>query len=301
MGNIYNIILSMFMLIGVGAFSKKYSLLSENSVKELSKFIINVIIPSLIILSFQREFDKKILQNSSTIIIFSFIYILFLLVFYFALFSGVEKSKRSVVIFLSVFTNTVYMGFPVVYQIWGDLGIFYAAVFNFVHAVFLWTIGVNLLKGGNDKLQLKKLINIPMMTMAVGFVMFFFSIKLPVFLTSTFKMLGSASTPLAMIVVGYSLASMEKNNIFQRKILVMAVFKLFIMPIALIFLCKFINLDKMILGIILIESAMPCPANSVLMARTYNADYHLVSKGVFISTLLSVISIPLIIFIFEKI
>lgn len=300
MGGVFNLVLSILLLMGVGYFIKKVDFISETTIKELSKLVINVIVPTLIIISFSRDFSGKLLQNGYSIILFAAFYFIFVFYYYRILYIFMGKEKREVMVFLSMFANTVYLGFPVIYEVVGEIGIFYAVIYNFVHTVFLWTLGVSLVSHEKKKLEFKNILTPPVLAMMAGLVMFSFSIKLPIFIANSFKILGGAATPLAMIVVGYTLASLEKNNLFQGKLILMSISKLFVLPAVVIFVLSYFKFDKDIAGVLVLQSSMPCSTLAVLIARKFKSDYHLVSQAVFISTLFSILSIPFAVYLYQK-
>ena len=300
MNGVFNLVLSILLLISVGYFSKKFNFISETTVRELSRLVINVIVPALIIISFSRDFSKKILFNSSNIIIVAFFYFILSFSYYWIFYKFFEKDKRKVMVFLSLFSNTVYLGFPVIYEVIGEIGIFYAVVYNFVHTVFLWTLGVSLINKDHEKWNIKNIITPPVIAMMIGTLIFLFSFKLPLFITNSLKILGSAATPLAMIVVGYTLASLERSNFFQIKLLLMSLSKLILLPLIILLVLTQLSFDKDISGVILLEASMPCSTLTVIMARKFKSDYHTVSQAVFVSTLFSLISIPMVVYLYEK-
>lgn len=294
----------LFILLLIGFVLKKTNIMSDELGKGLSTLIIYATLPALVITSMNYEFSKDMLSNSLMILFIGFfIYsgtillsILFTKIFH------TQNPQTGVYKFLIIFSNVGFMGYPVVELVFGKIGVFYAAIFNLWFNVLLWTVGVFLVNSNDNKIRIKSLINPGTISVIIGFTLFIFSIKLPQPLYISLNKLGSTTTPMSMLVVGSLLGDAKFKEIFlNTKLIVISLLRLFIIPITILLILSLFDLNEMIIGIPVLICAMPCAANCAIFARRYDSDYRLASQGVFLSTLMSIFTIPLIIYLLSVI
>lgn len=304
-------VIVLFLLIVIGYVIKKMKVISNDMNKDLSNLVMNVALPAFIITAMNFSFSPEVLIKSGKLIIISVgVYILVIL-FSFGLtkFMGIKGTDRDIFQYAIIFSNVGYMGYPVIRALMGDEGVFYAALYNLPFNILIWTFGVHILTRNNKKtiqneldskksLDVKKFINPGMIAVIIGFILFLFSINLPYSIFRTLELVGSLTTPLAMIFIGSILADVKITDVFTtRKNFMICGIRLVILPILVIVILKSIGLGNYLLAIPAIITSMPVAANAAIMAAKFNNDYHLASKMVFLSTFFSVFTIPLIVLI----
>ena len=296
----------IFLLIMIGFIARKKSIVTDDMIKTFTDFVMKVTLPLFIIVSMDNEFSKdKIVFSGMIILISIFTYIF--KVFLSKLFIKYTKPldiQKGVYRFLIIFSNAGFMGYPISYAVYGDDGIFYAAMLNISYNVLVWTLGVSLLskdsskKGGKFK---EVLMNPGIFSVFIGLIIFLTPLTIPKILSEPMSMVGNMTTPLAMIVVGGILGGTKIGGAFKNKRLIAASFiRLLVTPLFILFVLIPLNLPKIVIGITVIVDAMPCAANTAIFARKYNADYCLASQGVFLSTLMNIVTTPFILYIFIK-
>jgi len=215
-----------------------------------------------------------------------------------------ESATRDVFQFMVVFSNVAFMGLPVINAVYGTEGVFYTTLYNLPFNILIWTFGVMVLSrsnkesiGGDGKgVAFKVLLNPGIIAVGIGFLMFLTSTRLPGPIHETLVLLGSLTTPLSMFFIGTILADMDIKDIFTNKnVFIGASFRLVIVPLIVLVFLKALKFEGIILGIPVIITAMPVAANCSIMAAKYGSDYKFASQSVFISTMLSLITIPWII------
>jgi len=300
--NIFNVILILFLILIVGVIAKRFNAVSEEFNKGLIDFIMNVSLPALIINSMNYEFSAQMLSNGGILILlFAVIYGLsiVLAVAVTRLFK-IKIPEKNVYQFMLVFPNVGFMGYPIINAVYGQQGVFYTAIYNLPINLLLWTIGIIIMSDGKEenKFTPKSLVNPCTIAVLAGIILFASSIKLPSPIMSTIEMIGSTTTPLSMILVGFILANSSLRKVFSKPmVFIMSLIRLVAMPLLfLIILRPFIS-DPLILGVPVVISAMPGAANAVVFAGKFEGDSYTASQTVFISTMLSVITIPLIVYI----
>ena len=210
--------------------------------------------------------------------------------------------QRGLYMFMTVFSNIGFMGFPVMKAIFGNEAVFYTAIFNMIFNFLVFTLGIVLINYGTTnqfKLKAKNLLSPGIISSLVAVIIYFSQIKMPTVLGSTFEMVGSITTPVAMMLIGSTLASINIKEVFTEfRIYPYTIIKQLLIPfIAYPILHYFIS-SPLVLGVALINLAMPVGNSAVLFANEYDGDVDLAAKSVFITTLISVFTIPLIVSVF---
>ncbi|SDY63059.1 AEC family transporter [Tindallia californiensis] len=295
-------IMVLFFIMLAGYAARKTSVLEPSTVKGLSRLLMNVSLPALIVTAMQFPFDTEVLASSIQIVIISILAYIGIISFsyLYAKLSKEEPKRKDVIQFSLIFSNVTFMGFPVVNVIYGELGVFFAALYNMPFNLILLTLGVAIMsrnaKGsGSRKGNIKKALMSPgIIALIIGFGLFIFSITLPKPLHQAVDMLGNTTTPLAMIIIGALLGDVSLKSIPGDKSLYLLIFnRLFLMPLLAYIPLRLLGFEGMMLGIPVIIIAMPVGAVTGAFASLYDADDYLASKAVFITTLLSMITIPI--------
>jgi len=204
----------------------------------------------------------------------------------------------------SLFGNIIFLGFPLISSLYGEEGLLYAGMFQVVSNIFLWTVGVIILNQGNNKSLKKNLLHIlnpNTIAVVIGFTMFLFSLKLPQFLLKPLGGLGDSNTYLSMVYIGAILYFTNIKMLFNNKLVYLMSFnRLMLVPAIMFFLFIAINsllpfkIDSLVINVLILQAAMPCMVNIVIMAKIFGADDNLATANVFISTLLCIFTLPLI-------
>lgn len=298
--NIITQVLILFIYVLIGFIITKINIIDKRTINGISSLVIKVLLPSLILSSMNgQNFNLETLKNSYYLIIIGFFYYSFAFFYSSNLVKYIFKSDWNLYILLMVFANVGYMGYPIVKSFFGETGIFYAAIYNFSHGIFLWTIGISLMKNSNNnfKIHFKFLLNPGMISIILGFLFFIINFKIPQVIYIPMKNLGDACTPLAMMVIGSTFNEINLKSIFKKDVFILANIKMLIIPMILFIILSFIDIDNIVKGIIILISSMPCGANSVIFAKEYNKNYHLATRAVMFTTMFSVLSLPLILFL----
>lgn len=291
----------LFILMITGYYIRKKGIISDIFTKDLSCVILNITLPALIITSMNRGFSPDIMQNLAYIIglgivVYGFLIIIAMI---FARSLKIPQPSNGIYKFMILFPNIGFMGFPILMSIYGEIGVFYGAAYNVVFNIFMWTHGIALVNNENNstgiKGKLKFIVNPGIISIAIGLILFIFSLKLPYVIYTSLKYLGDTTTPLAMIVAGSLLVDADAKSVIKNKKLLFTTFmRLIIIPLCIIVGLWKINIPDIVKGVLVVLNAMPVAANAAIFAKIYDSDYKLASEGIFITTLLSIITIPLI-------
>lgn len=299
-----NQILILFFVILLGYILRKKKIINGEVSNSLSRMLVEVIMPALIINSIINiRFTEEILRNVILMALISFLsYLLVILiseVFSFKL--NKKKTTKSIFKFLIIFGNVAYMGIPVISVIFPPEAILYTIINNIVFNIFIWTYGVQILsidqKKNEKKVQWNRLINAGTIALMIGFFLLVTKINLgPIF--GAIEIVSEMTFPLSMLIIGSSLTNVDPLMIFKdRYVYYLILLKLCIIPLIGLILLKLTPLPEMLINVSIVLLAMPSGANSVIFAEKYDSDYIFASKGVFLTTLLALFTIPLFIWL----
>lgn len=300
-GVIFNqmIILSIVMVIGYVA--NKKDILNEMVNKKISSLILNITSPALILSSVLNQ-DKK--GDYTVLLLVVFLGIcLYIILPFIGIFIGkilkVEKEDEKLYQFMTIFANVGFMGFPVIESIYGTEAVFFAAIINLIFNVLCFSYGVYLISD-NDKVSfdIKLLLNPGIVVSIFSIIIYITGVKFPFVIKETSAIVGEITVPLAMMLIGSSLAQIPIKDVFSEKRLYPYTFiKQIVIPIIIYFILKPFVINQMILGVIVILSAMPVGTIAIMFTNEYGGNVSLASKTIFITTISSVITIPTLVYI----
>ena len=301
-GTIVNQILVVFLLILVGVYAKKKGIISNEINKGLSSLLLNITLPLYIITAFNLEYSPELLKN--LLIIFSFGMIIHPLSYFIGklAFCKCSGNKRDIMLFCCIFSNCGFMAFPILDGLYGKMGIFYGSVFLAPFNLYLWSIGVKLFNNNSIGLKLKKIFNPGIVAIIIGLVIFIFSIPLPTAVKKTFESVGAMTTPISMIITGVILAEINFKTLYREKSLYYVSFiRLVVIPTFAIAMMFMLKVEPLIIGLCTLLSGMPTAAMASVFAEKYDKEKEYSSKVVFITTALSLITIPALIAVINSI
>ena len=299
-------VLVLFLLIIAGVIIKKRGIVTDHINAEVSSLVINVCLPAFILSSMAFDFSVEVLINSGMLVLISFsIYGLSIAIAK-MLNKGFRLSgaARDVYEYVAVFPNCGFMGYPVLHAAFGQEAVFYAAIYNLSFSVLVWSYGVFIMQRSHrENLEkrsifsmLKSSVNPAMIAVFLGFLMFLTGVKLPGPLYQTVKMIGSATTPLSMMFIGFILAEVHPKELFSdKRDFILTAHRLIVLPILVYFILTTLGVEGITLMIPVVITGMPAAANTAIIASRYKSDFKLASKLIFITTLFSILTIPLVI------
>ncbi|MDK2934152.1 MAG: malate permease [Clostridiales bacterium] len=205
--------------------------------------------------------------------------------------SGQKKSMR----YCMIFGNVAFLGYPICYAFFGEIGMFYASIYVVTQNLFQWTLGVNIFKQEKIRLSnLKKLMNPGIIAITIGLSMFFFNIRTPMIMERIIKGIGGTAVPLALMMIGATLQQYKFSEIASdKRIYIIAALKTLVFPVIFLSILYFIPMNRMLKSILTIQAAAPVQATSVVFAKNFNGDSVVPAKVVFLSVILCLVTVPL--------
>lgn len=301
-----NQVIVLFSLIIVGYIIMKLKIVNKAMKDDISNLVVNITLPAFILSSMTSNFSREILSNSIKLVGISFsMYIFAILIgWIFSKVIPLKKNEANIYRYIIAFSNCGFMGYPIVNAVLGKQGVFYAAIFNLGFTTFVWTYGVYLIRinqeTNSEHMTIKEkfisAINPALIAVIFGFAFFLIGIELPYVVAETLSMIGGVTTPLSMMLIGFILSEIHLKDIVSGwKIYLLSVMRLIVMPSLVYVILSYFNFEGYLIQIPVLIAAMPAAANTAIISSKYNGNYQLASKGIFITTLLSILTIPLVI------
>ncbi len=190
------------------------------------------------------------------------------------------------------------MGFPVIAAVYGKSALLYGAVFMIPYNVLIYTYGIQILKGTNgekETFQIKKILNIGVLACVLAAVLYISKFPVPQFARAAAEGLSNLTGPLSMIVIGISMTKIPLGELFTDiRLLIFSAVKLLVIPILGMLIIKQFVTDEILCGVCMVMLATPVGSMTAMLAQQYGGDQETVTKGVSLTTILSVITIPVV-------
>ena len=297
---VFQTMLKLFLLLILGFVLFKCHIFDEYTNKKISALIVNVASPMLIISSIAG------VEGSNKSIVFLMIGAGILMYIGFIILGKIinrifpfPKKDWPVYECMVVFANTGFMGYPVLLDVFGQEAVFYASLIHMAFNFFVYTYAIMCLTKGDDsefKLNLKQLLTPGIILIFVGIFIYLFDIQLPSVLMDTINSVGSLTAPLSMMMIGSSLAVYPiKDSFTDWRSYVFAFVRLMIVPFVTMIMCRLLHIDAYYANITIITNVMPVGSMVLMLATQYNANVKIVTRNIVVSTLLSVITIPIVV------
>lgn len=297
---VFQTMLKLFLLLILGFVLFKCHIFDEYTNKKISALIVNVASPMLIISSIAG------VEGSNKSIVFLMIGAGILMYIVFIILGKIinrifpfPKKDWPVYECMVVFANTGFMGYPVLLDVFGQEAVFYASLIHMAFNFFVYTYAIMCLTKGDDsefKLNFKQLLTPGIILIFVGIFIYLFDIQLPSVLMDTINSVGSLTAPLSMMMIGSSLAVYPiKDSFTDWRSYVFAFVRLMIVPFVTMIMCRLLHIDAYYANITIITNAMPVGSMVLMLATQYNANVKIVTRNIVVSTLLSVITIPIVV------
>lgn len=297
---VFQTMLKLFLLLVLGFVLFKCHIFDEYTNKKISALIVNVASPMLIISSIAgvEGNDKNIvfLMIGAGILMYIGFIILGKIINRIFPF---PKKDWPVYECMVVFANTGFMGYPVLLDVFGQEAVFYASLIHMAFNFFVYTYAIMCLTKGDDsefKLNFKQLLTPGIVLIFIGILIYLFDIQLPSVLMDTVNSVGSLTAPLSMMMIGSSLAVYPiKDSFTDWRSYVFAFVRLIIVPFVTMIVCRLLHINPYYANITIITNAMPVGSMVLMLATQYNANVKIVTRNIVVSTLLSVITIPIVV------
>lgn len=292
----------LFMVLAIGLAARKGGKITDRGISDISTLVVEVTAPALVLTSFQFEFSPDLARIMGIIALGALIIHLLALLAGKVLFrgAGLTVDKKTVLWFASVFSNAAFIGYPILQSVLGETGVLLGAMYVLMFNLFAYSVGTGMFTGqAKAKDMLKSLLNPGILCTVLGLALFLLRIRLPLLLREPLAIVGSATTPLSMLVVGARLGDIRLRDGFGggwRFYLSIALRNL-IYPLLVVAACRAFHAPASATAVLALETAMPVATMTALFAEKFGGDKATASRLVFVSTLFSLFTVPLVTFL----
>ena len=284
----------LFLMMFCGFLSVRTRLISNEGIAGLNNLVIYFSLPCLTIAKLQQNVDPALVKDLVRVFLLACLTMsLFAVISRYVFFRNEPAARRSVFTSMCTFPNVGYMGYPVMTAAFGAgnlvYGVLYVAAFNLLS----WSVGVVMFD--RRALDLRRLLKIPALIASVlGIALFALEIRLPGPIFNFVDSMGSITTPLAMFIIGSRLAQLRLSDMKDTKLLLACALRLLAYPMIAYLLLTALGFSGMVRAVVVLCSGMPAAAQLVIQADTYGGDDKAASRAVAVSTLLSIVTIPIV-------
>ena len=287
-------VISLFILMGAGFILGKAKLLTEAGTKQVSAILTNAVTPCLVVTSLQIDGDAQALKEIGIMVLIMAVSHIVLIAVSLLLFRREPEESRIVMRFGVIFSNCGYMGLPLVTAVLGSgaalIGALMIIVFNF----FVFSYGI-ILMGGKKAFSPKALVNPVIVSMFIGVALMLLRIKLPSPIASAAGAIAGLNSPLAMITIGAQLARADLSGIFnQLRLYKVTLIRNVIFPVIIAFLLLPLQINRTTYIAIVILLGTPVAGVTSIFSERYDRDCQLAAQMVSLTTILSIITLPLV-------
>ena len=296
------VMMTLFALVIVGFVAGKLGYLGGDFDRQLSRLVINITCPALILSSAMTGQlpDRRYILPLLAISVITYV-VLTAVAFLLPRYLTRQQQDEGVVGFALMFGNVGFMGYPVVASIFGHEAVFYAAVLNVVNTFAVFTIGTVLVTGSSEvegsRFQKKVLYSTPMLAAYLTMAIVALEIdNIPAFVSQPLTMLGNITVPAALLIIGSSMSQLSLRTMLgNRTVYLTTLFRLVILPVAVYYLTSLLGFSDFVVNINTLVIAMPVATYGTILCLKYGRDTTVITEVTFITTLLSMLTIPLLV------
>jgi predicted permease len=300
--NVISQVSVLFLLIFMGFCSVKLKITGPEVAGYFSALILKITMPCMIVAAFQRSFERELLREMFVALGASCLIILVSVAAAAAYphIMGLSGKERGVHRYAILVSNSGFIGYPMVEAILGSAFLFHAAIYNIPSYLVSYSLGAWFVaKEGNRGMSIswKNFVNPGIISTLLGFAFFVFSISLPAPLYRSIKMTGDVTTPLAMMVIGITFAQADVKQLFgRRRLYVLALVRLALLPALAALACYAAGIRGPLMILLVLLTGMPAGSTTFIMASVYNTAPEEGGAIVFLTTLICMVTVPLMMF-----
>ena len=292
--NMIDMQLMMFLLVAIGFFIRKKGIVNTEGRMNMIDLCLHITLPFNVLHSFLRKWDWNLFIACGVILLLSVGFNAISVFFSAVLYKKQETNRQKSLKYGTIISNSGFLGNPMVEGIYGSEGLLYAALFMLPVRIVMWTIGIAVfLKGRKEKLWKNVLTHPCIVAIYAGVIIMVCGIQFPTFVEKTIAGISGCNTPLSMMLIGMMLAEVKSKGLIDKTMVFYTAIRLLVIPAVVFAITAFLPLDGMLRGITVIMAGMPAPITTALLSAKYGGDEKYATGMVFLSTILSLITLPL--------
>lgn len=290
-------VLLIYMLMGV--YARKKQIINEQNQQKFIDFVLNILMPCMVFNSF-KNMTLDNLRAAAVALIVSLVICLLAIWLGRIAYRDFSEDKQSVMKYATLVNNAGFAGLPLANDTFGAEGLMYASVFVVPNRVFMWSAGISMLSHSDaDRKDIvwKVLKNPNIIAVELGMIRGLLQVTFPDFIEITLERTGACVAPVSMMIVGAMIADVGLRNVMEKGILRVALIRMIILPVITFLILHALGMGEALIGSSMILSAMPAGATTVLLSARYHANVEYASKLVLVTTVLSLVTAPLLMFL----
>ena len=287
----------MLILITIGIVCSKTKIISKESNKDLSKFVLQVVNPVMIFMSYQTDYKPELVKNLLLTFVLSLgAYAVTILLAY-LLIPSKKGRETELERFSAIYSNCGFMGIPLVNALFGMEGVFYLTAFITVFNLIVWTHGIILISGEKSMKNIVKVLYSPtIIAIVLGIITFFLQIRLHEVPAKALEFISQLNTPMAMIVSGVTMAETNVLKLLKKGgIYYICFLRLLLIPAILAALLSPLGISEKVRLTVIVAASAPPAAMCTLQCIRYGRNSVYASEIFTAGTILSVLTLPLVV------
>lgn len=286
-----------------GYVSAKTGVLKENAAPAISSLIMNISLPCNVFVIMLQPLDKELLPSAAAIALIAAI-------FYavsipasslYCRLAGIKDGAKPLHRCSFIFSNVAFMGLPIAGAFFGSRALFFVTIWNIVFLIFYLAAAPAIFSSGNSFRFSDLIKNPPMAASLIGLLGMAFSLTLPAVISESLTMLAAMMTPLSMIFIGLTLAKVDLRTAFGNSQIWLTTFiRLVLLPLLFFFLVRFFTKNQELATVTALILGLPVAVLTSIYAEKYGADVVLASQLVFLSTVVSMLTLPLLVYLLQS-
>lgn len=291
----------LFILVIIGFVCYKLKLMNDEFDRSLSALVINVTAPCIILSSIMGD-TLPARSEILPVLILGTGTLFFMLILGFIFTHLMKVDSAGIYRFMFAFGNINFIGIPVVTSVFGNYAIFYIAVLTVPFNILLFLLGQIFISSCNPNAKERKfslnwrmILSPALVSTYIVIALVYFQIKTPKIIGDALSLVGYMTIPASLMVIGAALANINVKDMFgTKKIYIMSVLKLLVVPVLIYIICLVTQFDRHYTDVLVILSAMPVASYGTMICLKEGVNPKIMAQGTFITTLLSIVTIPLL-------
>lgn len=286
-------VLFIYMAVGFGC--RKAGIFNDAARDKLTDFVVFVTLPCMIFESFHMAFSLETLKQGAASVAIALVMACVALLLGKVLYNRFPYEEKSILQYGTLVSNSGFAGLPVVSGAYGDQGLFLGSLFIIPTRILMWSAGISLFTQADPKNAFKKVMTNPgIIAVEIGLVRMFLQLPLPHFVDTAVDNLGACTSPVAMALVGAILADVPLKTVIDPRGFYLVAVRQLLLPGLCLAGLTLLNVDPLTTGVAVALTGMPIGSTTAILAQKYGANAQFASKCVFLSTLTSLVTVPIL-------
>ena len=292
----------IFILILVGVLMHHRGRLGKETVGNVSWLVINICNPMTLIYSaLSSKTRLSVSELAAAVACFAVMYaLLFAMAYVLPVLLRTDKADRYPYVMLTLYTNVGFIGIPFVAAVLGNDALVYVSICCLVFNILIYTHGIHVMKkagnAGGKEHSLLNIINAGTVSSLITIVIFATGIRVPTLVSDTVNYMGKCTTMLSMLVLGAAVANMNVRSVFgSLRLYIFTAVRGILLPVIITYIMIHFTENDMLSKVIMVMAALPCANMPLMLAKEYEADESVISAGIILTTLMSVVTLPIVV------